>query len=207
MTMNENIYGALLGASGVGKTSILARMDNQEFKDQTSTASASTYIFDFQKDFKSYQLLITDTAGQEEYESITSSYLRGKQIFLFVTSVDELLSGKEIRIPKFMQMAIDANDSFVPIFVINKIDKSPEKEKELQQKLHEILLESNLDQWKTQKSEDIWVISCKTRKNLDDCINYIQQKSAEFILSHPPDPLPPSVSIQEKSTKNEGCNC
>lgn len=207
MTVPENIYGALLGASGVGKTSILARMDNQGFQDQTSTASASTYIFDFQIDFKSYQLHITDTAGQEEYESITSSYLRGKQLFLFVTSVDELLSGKKIRIPRFMQMAIDANDSFVPIFVINKIDKSPERAEELQQKLHKILLESTLEQWIPQKSEDIWVISCKTRENFDDCINYVQQKSAEFILSHPPDPLPPPVSIQEKTIITKDCNC
>ena len=81
----------LIGESGVGKTSIMNRLDNKKF----SESHITTIGIDFRT--KNYninnlkvKLQIWDTAGQERFHSITSSYYRGANcILLFYDVTDQ----------------------------------------------------------------------------------------------------------------------
>jgi len=87
----------LIGDSGVGKTSILVRFVEDEFKeDQSCTIGV---------DFKSKKMIlrgkkvlltIWDTAGQEKFRSLTSSYYRGTEGIILVYDVTDRNSFKDI---------------------------------------------------------------------------------------------------------------
>ncbi|EDR22512.1 hypothetical protein, conserved [Entamoeba dispar SAW760] len=68
----------MVGDCGVGKTSIVNRLVNNEFNKETSPTVAAVFrqtIVDNEDD--SYKLEIWDTAGEEKYRSVVGSYFRG----------------------------------------------------------------------------------------------------------------------------------
>ncbi|KAL5469001.1 hypothetical protein EMCRGX_G030167 [Ephydatia muelleri] len=82
----------LVGDAGVGKTSLLRRMSNDEFvANPTITTSVAidfkTRILDI--DGKRIKLQIWDTAGQERYsmKSITKAYFRGSSCVVIVYDI------------------------------------------------------------------------------------------------------------------------
>ena len=67
----------LLGEGRVGKTSILIRFCQNTFNDrQQPTLQASYLDRKVTVDGQSVQLSVWDTAGQEQFASLTSSYFR-----------------------------------------------------------------------------------------------------------------------------------
>ena len=85
---------ALLGASGVGKTSILHRYAyNNYTKDKEQTIGASFATKKVKIDESKYvQLNIWDTAGQERFESIMPMYYRDADIIIIVYDIRDLRS-------------------------------------------------------------------------------------------------------------------
>eukprot|EP01088_Endostelium_zonatum_P020036 TRINITY_DN71_c0_g1_i1.p2 TRINITY_DN71_c0_g1~~TRINITY_DN71_c0_g1_i1.p2 ORF type:complete len:210 (-),score=48.33 TRINITY_DN71_c0_g1_i1:706-1335(-) len=78
----------IIGDSGVGKSSILLRFTDDEFDDE----QACTIGVDFKTkvmnvDGKAINLTIWDTAGQEKFNALTSSYYRGTQGIILVYDV------------------------------------------------------------------------------------------------------------------------
>ena len=80
----------LVGDSGVGKTSLLARYVDEAF----SESHVSTIGVDFKQkqvksDGKFVNMTIWDTAGQERFRTITSSYYRGAKGVVVVYDVTQ----------------------------------------------------------------------------------------------------------------------
>ena len=74
----------LLGDAGVGKTSIMEKFAKNKYEDTKDTTIGIKYETKIIKcKDKSYKIHLYDTAGQEKYKSIISSYYRlGKGFFV-----------------------------------------------------------------------------------------------------------------------------
>mmetsp|Transcript_29432 Transcript_29432/g.25997 ORF Transcript_29432/g.25997 Transcript_29432/m.25997 type:complete len:84 (+) Transcript_29432:14-265(+) len=69
----------LIGDSGVGKTSFLARYNNPDPENPINTHATIGYDFSsklFEQDDKVVQVHIWDTTGQEKYKSLIQSYYK-----------------------------------------------------------------------------------------------------------------------------------
>ncbi|XP_056145062.1 ras-related protein Rab-17-like [Lampris incognitus] len=82
----------LLGSSGVGKSSLALRFSRDVFRNKSPTVGCaymtrSVYLGDVTLRFE-----IWDTAGQEEYHSVTPLYYRGAHAALVVYDVSKLES-------------------------------------------------------------------------------------------------------------------
>ena len=68
----------LIGNSGVGKSSLLVRFADDEFTDNfMPTIGVDFKIKTLTVDNKQAKLQIWDTAGQDRFQTITSSYFKG----------------------------------------------------------------------------------------------------------------------------------
>lgn len=128
MTEKENVELKILiiGESGVGKTSILQRFIEDNFKG----SFASTIGVDFrskkiQVGNKEVELQIWDTAGQERFFSITKSYYRGSDGVFLTFDISSESSFKNTE--KWVSTIKSRVEKDVPIFLLaNKKDLVPE---------------------------------------------------------------------------------
>ena len=90
ISQENEIKVILLGDCGVGKTNIISRYINDEFKDSILSTSGANYVVkSIDLDGKNYQLNIWDTAGQERYRSVTKMFIQDSQILILCYSIIE----------------------------------------------------------------------------------------------------------------------
>ena len=92
---NERIIRIItLGPSGVGKTSIIQRIINNDFKEYAATIGFEFYYKEI--DYKSLKLKLhyIDTGGQERYNDLPMNYIRNSTLVLLV--FDNIRSLKEL---------------------------------------------------------------------------------------------------------------
>ena len=78
----------LLGESGVGKTSIIKRVMDEDFNENESCSLTMTYsLKEIVKNHKNIKLNIWDTIGQEQYRSIAKLFLNDTKIVILVYSI------------------------------------------------------------------------------------------------------------------------
>ena len=122
--MNYTFKVAVIGDSGVGKSSIIKRFMYDSYTDQFTTTIGIDYVikhFDYQN--KNIKLQIWDTAGQERFKSITSAHYRGSHCVLFVYDVN--CSDSFYHLLNWMKdvnVDDDANKDVLKILVGNKSD-------------------------------------------------------------------------------------
>ncbi|XP_041663437.1 ras-related protein Rab-17-like [Cheilinus undulatus] len=79
----------LLGASGVGKSSLAQRFVKDEFRDTTPTVGCAYLTQLVHLRYVSLRFEIWDTAGQEKYHSITPLYYRGAHAALLIYDISK----------------------------------------------------------------------------------------------------------------------
>ena len=87
----------LLGDSQVGKTSIISRITNDNFEEEISTIGAAFNTYMISTPSGTIQLQIWDTAGQEQYRSMTPMYYRSSDAILFVFDITNFPSFESIK--------------------------------------------------------------------------------------------------------------
>ena len=119
--MHYNI--ALIGDSGVGKTSIVSKLCNKQFRDNYITTvgidkETKVSIIDNIKCVTK----LWDTTGQERYTSLTTQYLRKADGVFFVYEVNNRNSF--VNINKWLKMIKESNknDALQCCLIANKID-------------------------------------------------------------------------------------
>ena len=85
---DKEIKVIFLGENGVGKTSLIKRLINEDFKeDQYSTITASFYTKSIKYEGKEYKFNLWDTAGNEKFRNLTKLFLKDVQIFVLVYDI------------------------------------------------------------------------------------------------------------------------
>jgi small GTP-binding protein len=79
----------IVGDSGIGKTCLGYRLTGSDYDpDHHPTVSATTWTVTVEKDDSSFKFDVWDTAGSEQYRSITKTYFRNSHLVLLCYSVD-----------------------------------------------------------------------------------------------------------------------
>ncbi|ELP95027.1 hypothetical protein EIN_252610 [Entamoeba invadens IP1] len=87
---SDNFKVVFTGDPMVGKTSLIYRMVSNEFKETLPPTVPDVTPYQVKENNKTYNFQINDTAGQEIYRTVTSSYYRGcSGIFLVYSQNDE----------------------------------------------------------------------------------------------------------------------
>ena len=118
----------LIGDSGVGKTNILSRYNNNEF----SLATQPTVGVEFgnkiiKKENKSIKLQLWDTAGQERYKAITNAFYKGSKGAFVVYDITRKSSF--LNIDKWIgELKTNGSEDILIILVGNKSDLEDKRE-------------------------------------------------------------------------------
>ncbi|CAL9099025.1 unnamed protein product [Musa textilis] len=112
----------LIGDSSVGKSCLLLRFADDSYVDSyISTIGVDFKIRTVELDGKTVKLQIWDTAGQEWFKTITSSYYRGAHGIIIVYDITEMESFDNIR-QWLSEIDRYASDSVCKLLVGNKCD-------------------------------------------------------------------------------------
>ena len=112
----------LVGDSGVGKSSILLRYTDNEYKPEyISTIGVDFKIKTIVDCDKTIKLQLWDTAGQERFQTITSSYYRGAHGIVIVYDITCKESFENVKM-WLKQIDNYANQKVLKILVGNKAD-------------------------------------------------------------------------------------
>ncbi|KAK4280704.1 hypothetical protein QN277_012290 [Acacia crassicarpa] len=120
----------LIGDSGVGKSNLLSRFANDEFRlDSKPTIGVEFAYRNIKVADKLIKAQIWDTAGQERFRAITSSYYRGALGALLVYDITRRETYESLR--KWLRELREfGNDDMVVILVGNKSDLSDSRQVE-----------------------------------------------------------------------------
>lgn len=117
----RTINVCFLGDSGVGKTTIIDYFINGYFrKDIQSTIGADHIMKKIIVEDQEVQLSLWDTAGQEEYRSITPMTVRNADVCIFVVDASNIETFRDIG--DWRTILEDNNQNAKMILAINKID-------------------------------------------------------------------------------------
>ena len=134
---DKSIKVILLGDTGVGKSSVINRLKNNAFNyHQQPTLTLEHYNLIIKVNTFILRMQVWDTAGQEKFDSITSTYYKSTDVAIFVYSIDKKESFE--RIPGWIKELEDKNTNgkkadddeqiMLKILVGNKLDLDNERE-------------------------------------------------------------------------------
>ena len=113
----------LIGESGVGKTSIIARYINNKYEEGIISTHGANYIsknVEFEEYNESINFQIWDTAGQEKYRGLTKIFYKDAKIIILVYDISSRKSFEEIKNYWYKQIMENSNEkiSKIIIFII-----------------------------------------------------------------------------------------
>lgn len=118
----------IIGNSGVGKSSLLLRFTDRIFEySHVSTIGVDFKIQTIQLDNKIIKMQIWDTAGNERFRTITTSYYRGSHGVCIVFDLTDKQSFENIN-SWFTEIEKYASNNIKKILVGNKCDISKDRE-------------------------------------------------------------------------------
>ncbi|OHS93714.1 small GTP-binding protein [Tritrichomonas foetus] len=190
----------VLGVAGVGKTSIINRYCNMTFMTETlSTIGAGFFTHTLTVEGIEVTMMLWDTAGEERFQSVAPSLLRGSNAVILVYDVTNLQSFRGIDI--YMDMFLDTcsyeNASSLPVLLLgNKSDCEN----------HEVP-EQTIEEWKARNRVTMsYEVSAKSGENINQAFEELLKrlvKPAENDNGQAPMQI--MLKPEEKSNKNGCC--
>jgi len=124
--MNKIIKLVLLGMGGVGKSSLVINWVTGKFFEDYDPTIEESYRKQCSFDSDSYVLEIFDIAGQSDFESVRSQYMRIGDAFISIYAINDIPSFREaVQYYDEVYMVKEKNAPFV--LVGNKCDKEDER--------------------------------------------------------------------------------
>ena len=173
-TKNAKFKIALLGDSTVGKTSIIKRLINNDFKEsQLSTIGAEQNTKTIKLNENSEEeilctLQIFDTAGQEKFRSITPNYIKNADGIILVFDLTNYSSFENI---KYWIKQIHNNKKYenLPFIIVgNKYDLK-----------NQIVVQEDKIKLNVKNSENFFYCSAQDNYNVYEIFETISKKMVE----------------------------
>ena len=125
---------AFIGESGVGKTSIINRLQGKKFEPNilsTVQPYVSTFTFSNEENIPNSEIKINlwDTMGQERFSSLFSNPIKRANIIIFVRDDKDKNFEREKGWIKFVKNLVDLEK--IVIYCLNKTDLISEEKKEI----------------------------------------------------------------------------
>ena len=177
----------LLGDSGVGKTTILARwMTGKYYQSLRPTVGTNHQRKIVTIKDNEVELFLWDTAGQEQFHSLMPMYSRNAAAIIICCAVDDIKSFTDIK--DWIELARKSCDVPPPIvLVVNKIDKK-----------EDITFTSDkVDQMWADSVNGIFYVSALTGENIDTA--FMQAATLAYNNLRIPEPESALVEKTEKS--------
>jgi small GTP-binding protein len=182
----------LLGDSGVGKTSIVTRWTTGVYrKIAHSTIGANHHRKRVVVDDREIDLFVWDTAGQEQFQSLTPLYARSACVAILTASVIDRASFNNFE--RWVDILSSATDELPPVVLaVNKMDLRDEG----QISSEEIASEYG------RKCAEIFFVSASTGEGIDNLFAFAAQVGYRFAVS-----AEPAVGnkLDEKTEGGKGC--
>ena len=130
----------MIGNSGVGKTSLVNSWVNGQYSNKTSPTIGANHLRKIVRvDDEALDVCVWDTAGQEQYHSLTPLYTRAAAAAIAVASINDPESFAKLNM--WLDLVKESCDEVPPtILAVSKIDLSNEKspsEEEIESKYGE----------------------------------------------------------------------
>ena len=195
--MKEKIIKIItLGETGVGKTSIIKRIECKENFDKNLKATIGVDCFSIKRKYEKknliMNLLFSDTQGQELFQALTLNYIRDSQIILLVFSNIKTLDVLKERWIKFYK---DNTNIKNPKFILvgNKSDLFGNDREEIVKKGEEFSEEINAH---------FITCSAKSADNMDNLERYIITEAKRFIDEEEVENKNAAPSVDSSSSSN-----
>jgi len=183
METNLRFKLAILGDSGVGKSSITSKYVHNTFDDYNPpTIGAAFLTKDIYLSNRTLKLEIWDTAGQERYRSLAPMYYRGAGAVIVVydiTNVESFASAKR------WISEVRHNGQYIIALVGNKLDKAEKRKVDIND------VKSYIEQEQFIHAE----VSAKTGEGINDFFQLVAEKIPNSLE------IPPSETLYLKSKK------
>ena len=164
----------LIGNSGVGKSSIMQRYMKQTFNSNYKITIGVDFLMKSLKiNDQIVKLQVWDTAGQEKYRSMISSYYRGAHVALIVFDLTSHTSFEDLPLwnENFYKNGPEQKNT---ILIGNKKDLV--EERQVTQEEAELFSQTN--------NMIYFETSAKEGNNIDYVFNYTDEKLLEFYKSN-----------------------
>ena len=142
---HNDIKVILVGETGTGKTCLINVTIGKQFMEYSPSTIISTFVIKkVNKDGKTYNLNIWDTAGQEQFRAMTKIFIKNSKIVIFVYSIDrkDSLKGLEEYWVNTIKEAL--GDEAIYGMVGNKCDLFEEEEEVKEETAREFANKCNL---------------------------------------------------------------
>jgi small GTP-binding protein len=185
----------LLGESGVGKTSIVTRWISGVFsKTIMPTIGANHQRKRIRLESVEIEMSVWDTAGQEEFHSLTPLYARAAAVAVLCTAIDSESSFQKM--PVWMDLLKEANETIPPIvLVVNKIDidltNLAARQEEIIQKY-------------SNQFNGLFFVSAVNNDGIDEMFHHVAEAGYRFMRASEPSAGPVAVDGAGESPK-QGC--
>ncbi len=154
---------SMLGAFAAGKTSLVRRFVDGLFSEKYhTTVGVKIDRKDVQLDGETVTLLLWDLAGEDEFQRVRLSYLRGSAGLLFV--VDGTRRGTLDQVKQLRQQAEDTVGAVPAVVALNKSDLDREWE-----------LDPDVDQQLQAEGWTVFVTSAKSGAGVEDAFRWLAQ--------------------------------
>ena len=191
MPKREHHKVALLGSSGVGKSSIALRFVRNIFlENNEATIGAAFLTMPITRNDREISLDIWDTAGQERYNSLAPMYYRGSSAAIIVYDITSIETFNQAK--RWVREIQDSLSNCFIILVGNKIDLESCRE------VQNIAAKEYAETYGIRLLES----SAKSHKNIQMIFN--------IVADHLPKPAQynsPTTSIDQPEKNKKGCKC
>jgi small GTP-binding protein len=191
----------VVGASAVGKSSIVQRLVQGTFtEDGTTTCGADFYTYSCPVDNDSVRLQIWDTAGQERFRSISKSYFRNAVGAILVYDITSMASFDELTDWLNDLQSLCLPNAYI-LFVGNKADLESQREVGAQC-VKEFAERHRLEPVETSALNGKGVKEAFTRLAFEV---YNRVKTNQITPSTPVKPFPQPGSLAAQEKQQGGC--
>ena len=160
----------LIGNSGVGKSSILQRYMNKTFEESYKCTIGVDFLMkSVEVKGKKVKLQLWDTAGQEKYKSMVSSYYRGANVALVVFDITSRSSFESL--PLWIENYYKNGPEQKNIILIGNKKDMADQRQVTQEEAEEFSETNNMIYFET---------SAKEGDNVDYVFNFAAEKLLEF---------------------------
>ena len=165
--INQSVKITLLGNSGVGKTSIILRYINNDYKDNPISTKGANYMpKNIKIKDKVIRLDIWDTAGQEQYRSLGKHFYKDSYIVILVYDITNKQSFEDLKNCWYNDLKIYGEKYSILGIVGNKFDMFDKEE----------IPEDEARKFAEEKNATFMLVSAKNGSNINNLFNLLVNK-------------------------------